>query len=95
MKITKKLIVSAIVTLSMASSIGVLAQTQTDAQKTRQRTAAMPNQVKDKTKKVGQDPTTNPQSGDRLEPDDTGRRPSDVPQETEANRHEQLSEEAA
>jgi len=79
----------------MASSIGVLAQTQTDAQKTRQRTAAMPNQVKDKTKKVGQDPTTNPQSGDRLEPDDTGRRPSDVPQETEANRHEQLSEEAA
>lgn len=94
MKKTKKLIVSAIVTLSMAS-FGVLAQTQTDAQKTRQRTAAMPNQVKDKTKKVGQDPTTNPQSGDRLEPDDTGRRPSDVPQETEANRHEQLSEEAA
>jgi protein involved in polysaccharide export with SLBB domain len=95
MKITKKLVVLAIVTLSMASSIGVLAQTQTDAQKTRQRTTAMPNEVKDKTRKVGQETTPNPQSGDRLEPDDTKRRPSDVPQETEANRHEQLSEEAA
>ncbi len=94
MKITKKLIVLAIVSL-MASSIGVVAQTQTDAQKTRQRTAATPNEVKDKTKKVGQEPSTNPQSGDRLEPDDTGSRPSDVPEETEVNRHEQLSEEAA
>src|SRR6266545_2637137 len=55
----------------------------------------MPNQVKDKEKKVGQDSTANPPSGDRLEPDDTQRRPVDVPQETEANRHEQLSEEAA
>jgi len=94
MKKTKKLVVSAIVTLSMASFIGVLAQAQTDAQKTRQRTAASQDPVKDKNKKVGQEPS-NPQSGDRLEPDDTSRRPSDVPQETEANRHEQLSEEAA
>lgn len=93
MKKTKKLIVSAIMTLSMAP-LGVLAQTP-DAQKTRQRTAATPNQVNDKSRKVGQNPTTNPQSGDRLEPDDAGRRPSDVPEETEANRHEQLSEEAA
>jgi len=95
MKRTKKLIMSAIVSLSMASFIGVLAQTQPDVDKTRQRTAAMPNQVKDKEKKVGQDSTANPPSGDRLEPDDTQRRPADVPQETEANRHEQLSEEAA
>jgi protein involved in polysaccharide export with SLBB domain len=94
MKITKKLVAAAIVTLSLALSIGVLAQTQTDAQKTRQRTTAMPSQDKDK--KDGQKPApTPPSSGDRLEPDDTGRRPSDVPQETEANRHEQLSEEAA
>ncbi|MDQ6651782.1 MAG: polysaccharide export protein [Acidobacteriota bacterium] len=94
MKKTKKLIVSAIMTLCMAS-FAVLAQTQTDAQKTRQRTTATPTQVKDKTRKVAQDPTGNPQSGDRLEPDDTARRASDVPEETEANRHEQLSEEAA
>jgi protein involved in polysaccharide export with SLBB domain len=94
MKKTKKLAMSAIVTLSMASFIGVLGQTQTDAEKTRQRTAASQNQVDDKSKKVGQEPTK-PQSGVRLEPDDTGRRPSDVPQEIEANRREQLSEEAA
>jgi protein involved in polysaccharide export with SLBB domain len=94
MKMTKKLVVAAIVTLSMALSIGVLAQTQTDAQKTRQRTTAMPSQDKDK--KDGQKPaSTPPSSGDRLEPDDTGRKPADVPQEIEANRHEQLSEEAA
>src|SRR6266496_4026518 len=95
MKNTKKLFVSVIVSLSMGSLIGVLAQTQTDVQKTRQRTAVMPSQVKDKDKTVEQNPTTNPQPGDRLEPDDTAPRPSDVPQETEANRHEQLSEEAA
>jgi protein involved in polysaccharide export with SLBB domain len=96
MKEMKQLIVAAIVTLSMASFIGVLAQTQTDAQKTRQRTTAMPSQDQDKNKKDGQKPaSTPPSSGDRLEPDDTGRKPADVPQETEANRHEQLSEEAA
>ncbi len=84
---------SLLVSLAMASFISVLAQTQTDAEKTRQRTTAVPNQVKDKDKNVGQNPTTNP--SDRLEPDDTAAKPSDVPQETEANRHEQLSEEAA
>jgi protein involved in polysaccharide export with SLBB domain len=94
MKITKKLIVSAIVTLSMASFIGVLGQTQTEVEKTRQQTAASQDPLKDKNKKVGQEPTK-PPSGDRLEPDDTSRRPADVPQETEANRQEQLSEEAA
>jgi protein involved in polysaccharide export with SLBB domain len=94
MKITKKLILSAIVTLSMASFIGVLGQTQTEAEKTKQRTAASQNQVNDQNKKVGQQPTK-PTSGDRLEPDDTSRRPADVPQETEANRQEQISEEAA
>jgi len=68
--------------------MGVMAQTQTDGQKTRQRTTASPDQ------KPTQDPTkTTP--NDRLEPDDTRPRPSDVPQETEANRQEQLTEEAA
>lgn len=90
---TKQLVMSLLVSLAMASFTSVLAQTQTDTEKTRQRTAAVPNQVKDKDKKVGQNPTTTPP--DRLEPDDTATKPSDVPQETEANRHEQLSEEAA
>lgn len=90
---TKQLIMSLLVSLAMASVSSVLAQTQTDVEKTRQRTAVVPNQVKDKDKTVGQNPTTNPP--DRLEPDDTATKPSDVPQETEANRHEQLSEEAA
>ena len=94
MKITNTVLVLATVSL-MGSSIGVTAQAQSDAQKTRQRTTAVPNHVNAQTVKVGQNPTTNPQSGDRLEPDDPGRRPSDVPEETEANRHEQLSEEAA
>jgi len=94
MKITKRLVVSALVTLSMASFITVLAQPKTDAQKNGQRTGTSQNPLKDKNKKVGQEPS-NPPSGDRLEPDDTSRRPSDVPQEAEANRSEQLSEEAA
>jgi protein involved in polysaccharide export with SLBB domain len=95
MKTTKKLLVSAILSLAMASVTGVLAQTQTDMQKTRPRTAAVPDQIKDDNKKVGQNPATNPPPGDRLEADETAARPSDVPQETEANRLEQLSEEAA
>jgi polysaccharide export outer membrane protein len=94
MKITKKLIVSAIVTLSMASFIGVLGQTQTEAQKSKQATTAAQDPLKDKNKKAGQAPS-NPASGDRLEPDDKTQRPADVPQETVANRQEQLSEEAA
>jgi polysaccharide export outer membrane protein len=87
MKITKKLLVLVILNLSIASLLGVVAQTQSDPQKTRQRTAVLPNNAQDK--------TTKPQSGDRLEPDDTSSRPSDVSQEAEANRREQLSEEAA
>ena len=81
----KKLVTSVMVSLSLVSFMGVMAQTQTDGQKTRQRTTASA-------------PTQDPASatpGDRLEPDDTRPRPSDVPQETEANRQEQLSEEAA
>jgi protein involved in polysaccharide export with SLBB domain len=86
---------SVVVSLSVVSFMGVMAQTQTDGQKTRQRTTASPDQDKENTRKPAQDPASSPQSADRLEPDDTRPRPSDVPQETEANRHEQLSEEAA
>jgi protein involved in polysaccharide export with SLBB domain len=82
----KKLVTSVIVSLSLVSFMGVMAQTQTDGQKTRQRTSA--------TTKPAQDPASTT-TADRLEPDDTRPRPSDVPQETEANRQEQLAEEAA
>ena len=66
------------------------AQSQNDPQKTRQRTTT-PSQDKDK---KNQKPTVSP-NGDRLEPDDTNRAPADVPQDTQANRQEQMSEEAA
>ena len=68
-----------------ASAINVFAQTPTDTT-TRQRTAA-PTQDKDKNKK--------PANGERLEPDDTARPASDVPVDTQADRVEQMSEEAA
>src|SRR5882672_11402395 len=90
----KKLVISVIVSLSLASFIGVMAQTQTDVQKPRQRTTATPDQDKENTARPAQDPA-NTTPADRIEPDDTRPRPSDVPQETEANRQEQLTEEAA
>ena len=68
--------------------ISVPGQTQTDPQKTRQRTTA-PTQDKNQDPKK---PT--PKAADRLEPDDTAK-PTDVPDETQANRMEQISEEAA
>src|ERR1043166_80852 len=68
-----------------ASAINIFAQTPTETT-TRQRTAA-PTQNKDKNKK--------PANGERLEPDDTARPASDVPADTQANRVEQMSEEAA
>jgi len=68
-----------------ASVINVFAQTPTDTT-TRQRTSAT-TQDKDKNKK--------PANGERLEPDDTARPASDVPADTQANRVEQMSEEAA
>ena len=81
----KKLVTSVVVSLSLVSVMGVMAQTHTDGQKTRQRTTASP---------PAQDPGSTPPA-DRLEPDATRPKPSDVPQETEANRQEQLTEEAA
>jgi polysaccharide export outer membrane protein len=57
------------------------AQTQNDPQKQRPRTATNDNKK--------------PVNGDRLEPDDTSSRPSDVPDDIVANRREQMSEEEA
>ena len=73
--------------LLLAISAGVLGQTPGDAEKTRQRTTA-PATEQDKGTKP-------PATGDRIEPDETKRTPSDIPAETQANRMEQMSEENA
>jgi protein involved in polysaccharide export with SLBB domain len=93
MKTMNKLVAFAMVALFMGSGSSILAQAQSDTQKTRERVTTTPAQ--DKSKKNTQKPTPTPQSGDRLEPDDATRPPSDVPQDTQANRQEQISEEAA
>jgi len=80
------------VIMAIACSMGeVLAQGQPD-QKTRQRQVVPADQDSKKDPKKS---TATPQSQERLEPDDTTKTPSDVPPETQANRHEQISEEAA
>src|SRR4051794_6772227 len=80
----------AVVTL-IALTISIAAQTDTpapkDPQKARPRTTASSPEQKDAQK----DPKT--ATGDRLEPDDASRTPSDVPAEVEANRQEQMTEE--
>jgi protein involved in polysaccharide export with SLBB domain len=70
----------------IALSFSIAAQTPSDPQKARPRTAAS-----DQGKK---DPKA-PVNGDRLEPDDPSRTPVDVSQDIQANRQEQISEEAA
>lgn len=76
----------------MLSSIGTaLSQTPAESSnQTRQRLAAPERDQKSgkSTQKPAQPP-----GQDRLEPDDSSRVPSDVPQETQANRQEQISEE--
>ena len=84
-----KLNMLAMAIVLMTSGLVVSGQSQTDPQPTRQRTTA-PADDKDK---KNQKPKTPP--ADRLEPDDTSKVPSDVPEATQANRHEQMSEEAA
>ena len=74
----------AVAVMLFAMSINAVAQD--DAQKARPRTTAT---GQDKGKKKP------PVEGDRLEPDDKSRTASDVPDEMQANRQEQLSEEAA
>jgi len=82
---------TAVIVFSMALSVA--AQTSPDPQSTpqkaRPRTATTGDQEKDK---KAQKPVV---IDDRLEPDDKTRTPSDVSPEMQANRQEQLSEEAA
>jgi polysaccharide biosynthesis/export protein len=77
-----------LVTLTLvALTVNIAAQTQDDTQKARPRTTT--SGQKDPKKPVS------PVSNDRLEPDDTSRAPADVSDEMQANRMEQMSEEAA
>ena len=73
-----------LVTLTLvALTVNIAAQTQNDPQKARPRTTS------------GQKDQKKPVNTDRLEPDDAARPPSDVSDEMQANRMEQMSEEAA
>jgi polysaccharide biosynthesis/export protein len=76
----------ATVVMLFAMSLNIAAQTQDDGQKTRPRNTTS---GQDKDKKNQKPPS------DRIEPDDTSRTPADVPDDMQANRHDQLSEEAA
>jgi hypothetical protein len=76
------------IAILIALTTGIAAQTDTlaqgDGQKARPRTASQ------------KDPQKDPKpAGERLEPDDPSRTPSDVPPDVQANRQEQVSEEAA
>jgi polysaccharide biosynthesis/export protein len=95
MKLVNRVMALAIVALFLISSYG-LAQTPTtgDSQKTRQRIATAPSDDKSKSKTESQKPKP-AQPADRLEPDEKTVVPSDVPEETQANRQEQISEESA
>ena len=74
-----------LVTLTLiALTVNIAAQTQDDPQKARPRTTTS-----------GQKDPQKPVQTDRLEPDDKSRTPADVPDDMQANRQEQMSEEAA
>jgi len=88
MKKQNKLTALGIVLVLVATTVSIAGQTQPDPKKARPRTTTT---GQDKDKKT-QKPTGN---GDRLEPDDTPRNPADVPDDMQANRQEQMSEEAA
>ena len=78
----QKQMLLAVVTL-IALSMSIAAQTQNDPKKPKPGTTTTTGQ------------TPKPVVGDRLEPDDTTRTPADVSQDIQANRSEQMSEEAA
>src|ERR1044072_8598749 len=76
------------IAMLIALTTGIAAQTDTpapgDAQKARPRTTTSSQEKKDPQK-----------AGERLEPDDPSRTQTDVPPDIQANRQEQVSEEAA
>jgi protein involved in polysaccharide export with SLBB domain len=86
MKRNNKIVALMLAVVLAVSATSLFAQNPNDPQKTRERSTTP---AQDNTKK------TKPATGERLEPDDTTRTPDDVPAETQANRHEQISEESA
>ncbi|HYV82249.1 MAG TPA: hypothetical protein VE931_01965, partial [Pyrinomonadaceae bacterium] len=79
------------IAILIALTTGLAAQTDTPAQgDSRDGQKARP-----RTTSSQKDPQKDPKStGERLEPDDPSRAPSDVPPDVQANRQEQVSEEA-
>lgn len=94
MKTVNRIVALAFAAATFSSAAAVLAQPQDPAgNQTRQRVAAKP--VPDPANVPGQKTAPANPSGERLEPDDRSTQPEDVPTDTQANRQEQLSEEAA
>jgi len=83
-----RLMAFALAVMLFSMTMSVAAQSPSDPQKARPRTTTSDQEKDKKTQKP-------PVVGDRLEPDDASRTPSDVSDEMQANRQEQLSEEAA
>jgi polysaccharide export outer membrane protein len=96
MKLVNRVKALGIVALFVFMSTGLQAQTPTtvDSQKTRQRTATT-TPSSDQSKSTQNQKQKPAQPADRLEPDDKTRVPADVPEETQSNRQEQISEENA
>ena len=82
------------IAMLIALTTGIAAQTDTPAQgDSRDAQKARPRTTSGQEKKDPQKDTK--PAGERLEPDDPSRTPADVPPEMQANRQEQVSEEAA
>ncbi|HJP93257.1 MAG TPA: polysaccharide biosynthesis/export family protein [Pyrinomonadaceae bacterium] len=77
-----------VIVMLLALSIGGAAQSKPDSQ-------TDPQKARPRTTTSGDNKDKKPVVGDRLEPDDTSRTPSDVSDDMQANRQEQLSEQAA
>jgi polysaccharide export outer membrane protein len=96
MKTVNRIVALAIAAAFTVSSTTIIfAQSQDEgSDRTRQRVATKPSS-QEKTKPQGTKPRPPDPAAERLEPDETKPAPADVPAETQANRQEQLSEEAA
>ena len=80
--------------LVISAGATVMAQQPDPAgDKTRPRVTNPPPAAQEKTKDAAKKPAALP-TGERLEPDDSTRTATDVPAEMQANRQEQLSEDA-
>jgi protein involved in polysaccharide export with SLBB domain len=90
MTMCKRMALAIVMLIALAAGIAAQNETpaQGDTQKARPRTTTSSPEKKD--------PQTDPKpTGERLEPDDASRTPADVPPDMQANRQEQVSEEAA